>query len=208
MPIARRQSHNALPAQSGIHRAAEIDFDDEDIPSASIPLATPPGPKRYRSMEMPAVRPEAAAPSAPGRVLDASIFDDLEPPLGLGEAAGDGDHDAPAVWSRSGSGLHRVEAVRPKDPRPGIVAFAGYGLPPEGLAGTPAYALRVWRRRLSLRSDLRIARMRSLPQRDIDLYEAAIACADEAAMTKGILLVTATLAGALSAIAAVVAAVF
>ncbi|MBX3232350.1 MAG: hypothetical protein KIT84_22255 [Labilithrix sp.] len=216
MPIARRQSHPTLPEQSGVHRAVEVEpsYDDEDLPSLA-PIPIKPRPKAYRSMEMPAVRPPA---DAPGRMLDDTFFDDADPPLALDLAKPQGRAEPlPAMWAKSGSGLHRIDKKpldkkplekKPLDPRPGIVAFAGYGLPPEKLSATPAYAFHVLRRKLSLRSDLRIARMRRLPKRDIELYEAALACADEGAVTKGLFVAAASTVGTLSAIAAAAALLF
>jgi hypothetical protein len=89
------------------------------------------------------------------------------------------------------------------DPRPGIIAFAGFGLPPESLGAMPAYALRVITRKWALRDDLQIARLRRI--RDVSLYEAALECADEGAVTKGLAVIAATVIGGVSAIAATAA---
>ena len=187
---------------SGVHRAAEVTFDD-DLPQE---------PRSYRSVEMPAVR----VADAPGRMLDNAFLED-EVPLVLDLKAPPSGHvqvqtvagnlPLPAMWARSGSGLHRVDA-RSADPRPGIVAFAGYGIPPERLMAMPAYALRVLARKYSLRSDLKIARWRSLPKRDIELYEAALACANEAVVAKGLALAVTTLACAVGAFVAAITLLF
>lgn len=204
--------------QSGIHRAA-INFEDE--------LALPhveEAPRTYRSMEMPAVRAPARAPvsevrpiEAAGRMLDATFLED-EVPLALDLKAPPsshvravqtiaGDAPLPAMWAKSGSGLQMFEA-RSVDPLPGIVAFAGYGSPPEKLSATPAYAFRVITRKLTLRNDLKIAHWRRLPKRDIELYESALACADEGAVTKGLTLTAIGLAALVSAAVAAIELLF
>lgn len=70
------------------------------------------------------------------------------------------------------------------DPHAAIVAFAGFGEPPSGIWGTPAYAMRVIERRRVLRAAL--FRARSLRSQDVGLYEAALEAADGAAVRKGI----------------------
>lgn len=87
------------------------------------------------------------------------------------------------------------------DPRPGVVAFAGFGIVPDRVAELPTYAFRVLARRRVLREGLKLARARR-PQ-DVELYEAALACADDDAVTKGLGLALAVL---VLGVAAVVAA--
>ena len=71
------------------------------------------------------------------------------------------------------------------DPRrPGIFAFAGFGLPPETIMGAPAYALRVLLRKRILRAGLVVARRQRSP--DVDLYEAALRTADQDSYAKGL----------------------
>lgn len=89
------------------------------------------------------------------------------------------------------------------DPRPGIVAFAGFGIPPEKLGAMPGYALRVLARKAVLRDDLRVARLRRI--QDISLYEAALECADESAVTKGLALIATSVLGGVSAVVAAAA---
>jgi len=66
------------------------------------------------------------------------------------------------------------------------------------LGGMPAYALRVIARKWTLRDDLRVARLRRI--QDVSLYEAALESADEAAVTKGLALIAATVIGGVSAV--------
>jgi hypothetical protein len=83
-----------------------------------------------------------------------------------------------------------VSAIAPAvvDPkRPGIFAFAGFGLAPENLGAAPTYAFRVLARRRVLRRDLALARARRSP--DVELYEAALRTADEKVVRRGLLLV-------------------
>ena len=71
------------------------------------------------------------------------------------------------------------------DPHAALVAFAGFGDPPDSFWGAPAYALRVLHRRRVLRAAL--ARARSLRSHDVALYEAALVAADPAAVRTGFL---------------------
>jgi len=80
--------------------------------------------------------------------------------------------------------LRRSEGLDPR--RPGIFAFAGFGLPPETIVGAPAYALRVLLRKRILRAGLAIARRQRSP--DVELYEAALRTGDQDAYAKGLLL--------------------
>jgi len=196
---------------SGVRRAASgnIDFGDDDVP-----LPMPPRVSQTMAAVRPAPPPVEQEPT--GRMIDSAFLED-EVPLALELSAPPGGHiplhsisgDAPmpATWATSGSGLHMIEP-RTADPRPGIVAFAGYGLAPEKLSAMPAYAFRVLVRKHSLRGDLKIAHWRRLPKRDIELYEAALACADEGAVTKGVAVVAASFAGTASVIAAAIAILF
>ena len=86
--------------------------------------------------------------------------------------------------------------------RPGIVAFAGFGIVPTRLTDAPAYALRVLARRRVLNAGLAVARAQR-PQ-DIELYEAALATADASTMTKGIALIVAVILAGIAAVAAVI----
>jgi hypothetical protein len=117
-----------------------------------------------------------------------------------------------AMLSMSGAEMSPAPASGPTpisstqkahDPRPGIVAFAGYGLPPESLGAAPAYAVRVIMRKFALRDDLRIARLRRI--QDVSLYEAALEAADEGAVTKGLALIAATVIGGVGAVVAAAA---
>lgn len=98
--------------------------------------------------------------------------------------------DQDLAWSIVPEGASSPEppsaAATRFDPRPGIVAFAGYGLAPEKLSELPAYALHVFARRRILHAGLAIARTRR-PQ-DVELYRAALTAADEGAVRKGLAL--------------------
>ena len=78
------------------------------------------------------------------------------------------------------------------DPHAALVAFAGFGDPPDSVWGTPAYAMRVLDRRRVLRAAL--ARARRLRSQDVALYEAALGAADAGAVRTGILVGLATVA--------------
>ena len=195
---------------------------------ASSPGNAPPS---YRSMEMQAVRPEPQPP--PAATMSWDDEDDVAPmkldlqvmptthTSGLHKAAAfapQAQHQQQAqLQAQQPIAFERlsgtfIAAPTPStdpnlDPTPGIVAFAGYGIAPEQLSKMPGYALRVMARRSTLRADLKIARMRRLPQREIDLYEAAIRCADEGVVTKGIAVVVSSIVGLVGAVAAVAATV-
>jgi hypothetical protein len=93
----------------------------------------------------------------------------------------------PPPSSRSASASHNAI-----DPHAALVAFAGFGDPPAGLWGAPAYAMRVIERRRVLRAALH--RARSLRSQDVGLYEAALDAADPAAVRRGIILTLGTVA--------------
>jgi hypothetical protein len=140
---------------------------------------------RFTPQPMEAVQPPPSEPAS-GRKSPPSSRTKVE---SAGAASG---REAPTSASRT----------QAFDPRPGIVAFAGFGLPPEKLAEMPAYALRVRARKRTLRAGLRVAR-KQRPQ-DVELYEAALASADQGAVAKGLALIVAVLVGGLSLIVAAV----
>jgi hypothetical protein len=86
------------------------------------------------------------------------------------------------------------------DPRPGIMAFAGFGLVPEKLSEMPAYTLHVLARRRVLRAGLEVARARR-PQ-DVELYQAALTAADRVAYRKGLMLLAVMASAVIGVIAA------
>lgn len=138
------------------------------------------------------VAPQAMAPAPPSAPTPVHVAAKPTPPTGI------------PLGGMSGTYL---AAAAPGDPKPGIVAFAGYGIPPTKLSQMPGYAFRVMARRATLRSDLKIARLRRLPQREVELYEAALRCADESTVTKGIAVVVSSIVGVVGLIAAVSATV-
>ncbi len=153
--------------------------------SSSLAAVEPDAPVSRSSREMPAVGPPSNGRTpASGRTSGPAMLE-LDPMVA-----------APVCFEPV------LAPPAPPDPRPGIVAFAGFGIPPESLTDMPAYALRVIARKRVLRAGLTVARAHR-PQ-DVALYEAALECADRPAAAKGLaLLVTVVAAG----IAAVVAAV-
>ena len=84
-----------------------------------------------------------------------------------------------------------MSAVRPSsasamaavDTHAALMAFAGFGEPPQGMFSAPAYALRVMRRRRKLVKDLEHAR--NGRTRDVGVYEAALRTADADAVRTG-----------------------
>lgn len=70
------------------------------------------------------------------------------------------------------------------DPHAALIAFAGFGEPPETIWGAPAYALRVVLRRRALRGNLELARRHR--SADVGLYEASLRAADDAAVRNGL----------------------
>ncbi len=77
------------------------------------------------------------------------------------------------------------------DPHAALIAFAGFGDAPTGLWASQAYALRVIARRRSLVRDLASARARRSP--DVGLYEASLRTADDAVVSKGLVMLGAML---------------
>lgn len=153
--------------------------------ASSLAAVEPEAPVTRSSREMPAVGPPSSGRMpASGRTSGPAMVE-LEPMT-----------TAPACFEPV------LAPPAPLDPRPGIVAFAGFGIPPEDLTDTPAYALRVIARKRVLRAGLTVARAHR-PQ-DVALYEAALECADGPAAAKGIALLFIVVA---AGIAAVVAAV-
>lgn len=212
MPIPRRTSNPGFAAvqtqTSGVYRAVGniADLDDAFLDLENLPqleevvdepmdvpsLAPAPVTVQHPSTQMRAV--VAPAPAA----FDA--FDDA--PSNLEIAL---DIKAPPSSRQAITTMAGVEIAPPTpqadaDPRPGIIAFAGYGLPPDSIGKTPAYAIRVLSRKWTLRDDLRIARMRRIA--DVSLYEAALRCADEGAVTTGIALIVGATVATLSAVVA------
>lgn len=165
-------------------------------PPPSAPQPPPSGgrPPPRSTVKMSAVRPDEGPPS--GRMLDSVDFlDPVRVPLELGASPGRPPLQRPqtpptaktpaAAFSPVGTSsvVRKADSFDPR--RPGIFAFAGFGLPPETLAGAPAYALRVLMRKRVLRQGLAVARrQRSV---DIELYEAALRTADPDAYAKGLL---------------------
>ena len=92
------------------------------------------------------------------------------------------------------------------DPRPGIVAFAGYGLAPEKLSETPSYALHVLARRRVLHAGLKVALVRR-PQ-DVELYRAALGALDPVAFRKGLALLVAMMVAVAGVLACFIGVLF
>ncbi len=116
--------------------------------------------------------------------------------------------DEPPASSRSGRavGMSPVVAAANVDPkRPGIFAFAGFGLPPSSWKDLPGYALHVLARRRALRRDLETARRYRAS--DVDLYEAALHSADIDAFRRGLALIIAVVGFALAAAAVAISAI-
>lgn len=208
-----------MPAAHEMPGSHEMPGFQEPVPvfkmELEVPVARPPHAmiRTSSTANMAAVRPPAAPPPPPsilgdGRVFDGFEDDGLDIPLDI--KAQPTSHSVVTTLS----GLEMTAPASPAAPisstqkaadlKPGIIAFAGFGLPPEKLGDTPAYALRVITRKWALRDDLRIARLRRI--QDVSLYEAALRCADESAVTRGLALIAVSVIGALSAV--VVAAAF
>lgn len=188
-------------------RGPSFDSDPPELPPvrALTPVRT------SSAANMAAVRPAPAAPPpvmGDTRVIDSFEEDNVEIALDIKEKpknqAGLTTISGAEIAPQSTGGQAVISSTKKDvDPRPGIVAFAGFGLPPESLGGTPAYALRVITRKMQLRDDLRIARLRRI--QDVSLYEAALECADESAVTKGLAVLASTVIGGISAIVAAAA---
>lgn len=84
-------------------------------------------------------------------------------------------------------GRRSSQSIAAVDPHAALVAFSGFGDPPDGLWASPAYALRVIARRRALLRDLASARARRSP--DVGLYEASLRTADDAVVKKGLIMV-------------------
>ena len=90
-------------------------------------------------------------------------------------------------WPVVSAGPRRASSPQAAtDTHAALVAFAGFGAPPAGILGTPAYALRVTMRRRSLNADL--ARARLCRSQDVSLYEASLRTADDGAVRTGVVL--------------------
>lgn len=96
---------------------------------------------------------------------------------------------------RTASGSYKAA-----DARPGVFAFAGFGLPPESIVGAPAYALRALTRQRILRAGLATARARG--GGDAELYEAALATVDGKAMSAGLFVLALFITGVLGSLVA------
>ena len=166
---------------------------------------------RHGTLKMGAVRP--GVPPSSGRMLDELDFHDGDPAVALELGATPAGHFAnetmagpapPIVHFHEASGTPHAQPQAPSgerppvatsgvttrgafDPRPGIVAFAGFGFVPDSVLHTPAYALRVLMRSSILRRELALTRGRR-PQ-DVWLYEAALRCAHPSSFAKGMALI-------------------
>jgi hypothetical protein len=144
---------------------------------------------RFTPKPMEAVTPPlTGVQTEPFAFLDAATLEDPIP-------ASSSSQDVEAVPS-SPAAMIGAPAF---DPRPGIVAFAGFGLVPEKLSEMPAYALRVLARRILLRAGLEVARARRA--QDVELYQAALVAADGTAVRKGLVLLAMMVSAAIGAIA-------
>jgi hypothetical protein len=114
--------------------------------------------------------PRRMTPSPLARVTPASIPRMAAPPM-----------DAAPPRRTSGTTMPAVDA------HAALVAFAGFGEPPASLWKTPAYALRVARRKRSLRADLVNARARR--SNDVGIYEASLRSADDSAVRNGVIMI-------------------
>lgn len=209
-PMVRTSSAaNIAAVRSGVVAPARGPSLDSEPPTLVAPLKLEA--RTSSAANMAAVRPPPpAAPSLPtgARVLDGFDDDNVDIALDIKERP----TNQAALTTMSGhelvppsvGGAAAISsAKREIDPKPGIVAFAGFGLPPESLGATPSYALRVIIRKIQLRDDLRIARLRRI--KDVSLYEAALASADESAVTKGLAVIATTLIGGVSVVVAAAA---
>jgi hypothetical protein len=136
----------------------------------------------YRMVRRPAIE----MPAVQGRMLQDEIAYDLDdgldiplldaprlevpPPAPLNVAP-------PRTPSRTSSGT----AI---DPHAVFVAFAKFGPPPQTIWQSPAYAIRVMKRRRVLVRELADARRRG--SKDVGLYEAALRTAESGAVRAGI----------------------
>ena len=173
------------------------------VPPPSPPPSSPTGNRpsvKRNTAKMAAVKgPTDDAPPS-GRMLDDVDFADVGrvalelSALPAGRAQALGRPKTPLATPRtplsaitppgSGEVIRKTDAVDPR--RPGIFAFAGFGLPPDSITGAPSYALRVLVRKGVLREGLAVARrQRSV---DVHLYEAALRMADREAYVKGLFL--------------------
>ena len=97
-----------------------------------------------------------------------------------------------ASQARASRSPPRNSGIAPRRSRhtapPGVGAFAGFGVPPNALLETPAYAMRVLRRSWMLRRLLAIAREQE--SRDVGLYEASLRSADLRSVASGLAVVS------------------
>lgn len=162
----------------------------------SSPMGAPPRRETVRMVAVGAPSNDEAPPS--GRMLDAVDFAGggrvaLElgaMPAGRAQALGRSTPlprpktpVTPISPVGSSDVLRRSEMLDPR--RPGIFAFAGFGLPPETIAGAPAYAVRVLLRKRILRAGLAVARRQR--SADVELYESALRTADQDSYAKGLI---------------------
>lgn len=180
----------ALPAGHGARETMAGGKLPQSVRFTPRPMEAVQAPSSTRTAELRDARPALIPPSS-GRAQVSSL--ELEalatPPTEL-------------ATSVSSLAIGPLPAV---DPRPGIVAFAGFGIVPDAVGELPTYALRVLARRRILRDGLKVARARR-PQ-DVELYEAALACADEDAVAKGLGLAVAVLVLGVAVVAAAIAVV-
>jgi hypothetical protein len=193
-PQIRRTSSTTMNAVRPESRGA--------MPAVAPPAAASPSAhRRYDTVQM-----QAVAPLTSGRELDDLDFDfdiDAEGALELDcvPSAHGAREEAPSLalvktsgarmapWPMAGPALRRSSASHAAvDPHSALVAFAGFGDPPDSIFGSPSYALRVILRRRSLRGDLERARRRKSP--DVGLYEASLRAADDSAVRNGLVLMS------------------
>lgn len=195
------------PFHPGPRSLDDLDFLDGD-PSAALHLgALPAGhieaetlagtklPTTVRFTPQPMEAVKASATATPGAFSERA--DPREPSSAASQEPSSGRRNLDAAALSSQPIIVGLPSI---DPRPGIVAFAGFGFVPEKLSEMPAYALRVFARRRVLRAGLAVARAHR--PRDVELYQAALVAADEGAVRKGLLLLAALVIATLGVIAA------
>lgn len=208
-----------------IRRTSSTSMQAVRAPSLPAPVFKLTAPRRYATVQMPAV-----VPLSTGRMLDDSFDFDIDSAGALELDCLPSSHHTrveqprqsrleprratPAPMARisprgilpppmSSSGARRSSStVAAVDPHAALVAFAGFGDPPPGLFGTPTYALRVIFRRRALNADLALARERRSP--DVGLYEASLRTVDAGAVRMGLVVATMMLTLTVLLVAAVV----
>jgi len=160
-------SNTSSSSNSGVVRFAVPPHDGTQTPLEL--LGAPPSAPRSASREMLAVR-------TPSREMQAVQHDPNLPPSSSSSSSAAG-----TVARASTSNGSAPEDKR----RPGVYAFAGYGVAPTSWIDAPTYALRVIARRRVLPRELEVARKRRGRTDEVELYEEALHTADEAAYSKG-----------------------